>query len=384
MKIKACKAVVLCVAVLAATTSLGDRFFEAKSEFTIDVCRPQGGSDTGGNSAYCEEIFNTYHSGWRSDDVVMKIVRQYRADYPNSTVTDKEIVETLAGSELKLVPRSRLVTIAVRSKSPELAAALANAYAEAIESFADEENKRRCDRFVARIHQQVERQKRADDDLAVRMLKFRMENRTDNLRAEQEILEQSLRKATEDVLEFEKRVTAATEWVKVLQAAQKNPESFGDLPTEMPRSAEIAAAYTKLQAVKMKLASLKTHFTSEHPTVVAKEGELKDLSADFTDVVSRALTTAQGDLTANQNQLKEFKRKCEDLKRKIVELGQKAIQADASLKQLEQEKKISSEIYQDLLRKENEVRLAAELNNVIIRVGRPAQIPSRPTGRSYE
>ena len=44
---------------------------------------------------------------------------------------------------------------------------------------------------------------------------------------------------------------------------------------------------------------------------------------------------------------------------------------------LEQEKKISFEIYQNLLQKENEVRIAAEMNSVIIRVGRPAQIPSR-------
>ena len=105
----------LCVAVLAATTGLGDRVFEAKSEFTIDVCRPQSGGDTGSYGAYCEEIFNTSLSSWRSEDVMMKIVRQYRANYPNSTVTDKEIVETLAGAELKQVPRSRLGTLAVRS-----------------------------------------------------------------------------------------------------------------------------------------------------------------------------------------------------------------------------------------------------------------------------
>ena len=126
----------------------------------------------------------------------------------------------LANSELELVRHSRLITIAVRSKLPELAAALANAYAEAIESFTDEENKKRCDKAVAQIHQQVEKQKRADDDLAARLLKFRTENKIDNLQAEQAILSQRLQTTAADVLKYEKRVTVANEWVKVLQVAQ--------------------------------------------------------------------------------------------------------------------------------------------------------------------
>ena len=283
----------------------------------------------------------------------------------------------LASSELELVRHSRLITIAVRSKLPELAAALANAYAEAIESFTDEENKKRCDKAVAQIHQQVEKQKRADDDLAARLLKFRTENKIDNLQAEQAILNQSLQTTTADVLEYEKRVTAANEWVKVLQTAQKNPENFGELPTEVPRSTDIAAAYTKLQTVKMELATLKTRYTPEHPAVVAKEGELDAISKEFGETVKRALATAQGDLTANKNQLDSFRRKSEALNKNIAIIGQKIVQADAGLKQLEQEKKVSSEIYQDLLQKENEHRIAAEQNNEIVRVGRPAQIPTQ-------
>ena len=110
------------------------RIYEAKSEFTIDVRRRQGGNGTGAassdrdsyGSAY-EEIFNTRQSDWRSEGIFTKVIQQYRANYPNSQVTDKDLVEMLASSELELVRHSRLITIAVRSKSPELAAALANA-----------------------------------------------------------------------------------------------------------------------------------------------------------------------------------------------------------------------------------------------------------------
>ena len=368
-----------------AVYRISPTIYEAKSEFTMDTRRPQGGGAMGaiGNdmefygSNYAE-IFNTRLSDWRSEGIIKKILQQYRANYPNSTTTDKELVESLSGSEMELVRNSRLITIAVRSRVPELAAALANAYAESIEAFTDEENKKRCDKAVSQIHQQVEKQKRVDDDLAARLLKFRTENKIDNLMAARDILNQSLSSTTANVLEYEKRVTAAGEWVKVLQAAQKNPENFGELPSEVPRSSDIGTAYTKLQSVKMELATLKTSYTKQHPVVVAKEGELKAIANEFAETVKRAYATAVGNLSASQNQLEQFKRKSESLNANIAKIGQQIVQADAGLKQLEQEKKVSSEIYQDLLQKENESRIAAEQNNEIVRVGRPAQVPSKP------
>ncbi len=378
-------AAVIVVITTCAVYFNSPRIYEAKSEFTVDLRCRQGGNGTGAassdrdsyGSAY-EEIFNTRLSDWRSEGIFAKVIQQYRSNYPNSQVADKELVETLASSELELVRHSRLIMIAVRSKSPVLAATLANAYAEAIESFTDEENKKRCDKAVAQIHQQVEKQVCADDDLAARLLKFHTENKVDNLQAEQAILNQSHQTAMADVQEFEKRVAADSEWVKVLQTAQENPEAFGKLPKNVPRSSEIAAAYTKLQTVKMELATLKTRYTPEHPDVVAKEGNLKAISTEFDETVKRALFVAQGDLTENQKQLKASQRREDELNKKIATLSQKIVQADSGLKQLEQEKNISCEIYQDLLQKENEHRIAAEQNNEIVRVGRPAQIPTEP------
>ena len=368
-----------------AVYRISPTIYEAKSEFTMDTRRPQGGNGIGvaGNDmdfygADYAEIFNTRQSDWRSEGIFKKIIQQYRANYPNSTVTDKDLGEMLGSSELELVRHSRLITIAVRSKTPELAAALANAYAEAIESFTDEENKKRCDKAVAQIHQQVEKQKNVDDKLAESLLEFRKVNQIDNLQSLQTTLSQRLQATTADVLEYEKRVMAANEWMKGLQEVQKNPENFGVLPTEVQRSSDIATVYTKLQTVKMEIATLKTYATPDNPKWVAKDGELKAITTEFNETVKRALATAQGDLTANKNQLDAFRRKDAELNMKIATNNQMIVQADARLKQLEQEKKVSSEIYQDLLQKENEARIAAEQNNEIVRVGRPAQVPTKP------
>ena len=133
-------------------------------------------------------------SGLR-EKIVTKIMQQYRANFPASTVSDQELVESLVESQLELIRHSRLITIAVRSGNPQLAAALANAYAEAIENFTDEENKLRCDKAVAQIHEQVEKQRRMDEKVAAELLNFRKTHKIDNLRSEREILQQSLQRS---------------------------------------------------------------------------------------------------------------------------------------------------------------------------------------------
>lgn len=334
-------------------------------------------------SDYYEEVVNTYLPSWRSEAVVTKILQQYRANYPNSTMTDKEIIEVLADSELKRVPRARLIEIAVRSKSPVIAAALANAYAEAIESFTDEENMRRCEKAVARIHEQVEKQKRMDDDLAARLLKFHMEHSVDNLEEQRAIFNKSLSTATANVFEYEKRVKEAKEWVDILETAQSASEKFGELPVIGLRSRfrEISAAYTKLQSVKMELAKLKEAYTAQHPSMVAKESEFEAVSRQFNDTFERVYKTAKGNLAHNESQLAGFKQKRTELKKWIEDFRLKIVKADADLKQLEQEKKISSALYQDLLLKENQIRIAAEQGSLLVRVGRHAKVPTRPGRR---
>lgn len=366
-----------------AVYRISPTIFEAKSEFTMDMRRPQMSPQLGQmvepdyGSTY-EEVFNTRLSDWRSDKVVAKILQQYRADFPSSTVTDAEIYEALAGSELDLIRHSRLITIAVRSKSAPLASALANAYAQAIESFTDDENKIRCDKAVAQIHEQVEKQRRKDEELAKALLDFRTQNKVDNLRSEREILQQSLQKTTAELLELEAQVTAATEWEKVLEAAQENPENFGSLPSDVPRSSEIAQAYTTLQEANMEMSGLLAKFTKNHPEVKAKEKALESIKQHFVDAVSRALATAHGNLASYRNQLAVYKKNSETLRQKSVEIEHQIVSADAGLQQLEREKEVASGLYQNLLQKEHEARIQAEQNNEIVRVGRPANVPTKP------
>ena len=140
--------------------------YKATSDFSMDIRRAVGHQagtladampDLGNNYA---EIFNTRLPEWRSERIVQKILQSYRKDNPKAAATDDIIKETLSSSELELQRNSCLITITVSSTDPSLAAALANAYADAIEDFTDEENKVRCDKAVNQIHQNVEKKRR--------------------------------------------------------------------------------------------------------------------------------------------------------------------------------------------------------------------------------
>ena len=82
-----------------AVYRISPTIYEATSEFTMDMRRSSGGRGQGAlaeatpdyGNTYAE-IFNTRISDWRSDKVVTKVVQQYRAGHPSSTVSDEEII----------------------------------------------------------------------------------------------------------------------------------------------------------------------------------------------------------------------------------------------------------------------------------------------------
>lgn len=178
--------------------------YEARSEFTIESCmRSQSGlgasDDDFTSESRCYTEISLCPSCWRTDKMMMRALRQFRANHPESTTTDKEISDMLAASDIELVPRQRLIAIRVRSTSPTLAAALANAYAAAIEAVTDEENKLHCEKAVMQLSEQVVWQRRRDEDLSKRLLKFRAENKVDEMRSRYTLVEQALQKTSSDI-----------------------------------------------------------------------------------------------------------------------------------------------------------------------------------------
>ena len=366
-----------------AVYRIAPTIYEAKSEFSMDMRRTTGGQGTlaeitpdYGNTY--AEIFNTRISDWRSEKVITKVIQQYRAGHPNSTVTDEELVEALADSELELIRNSRIITIALRSKSPDICAALANAYAESIESFTDEENKIRCDKAVSQIHQNVERKRREVDKIAQQLLEFRTSHKVDNLRSSRDTVQQGLSKTTADILVLETMETQLIEWEKMLTAVQKDPASYGNLSTSVPRAQEIAEEFRAYQDAEGLCQKLMFSFTESHPEVIAAKRALELAKQRFLDAAARALLTGRSTLKVTRNQLAILRQKQNDLRNELASLEQRIVLAESGLGQLEAEFGIANRVLEGLILDENKARIEAESNNEIVRVGRPAGVPTKP------
>ena len=360
--------------------------YEATSEFTMDMRRSTGSGVQGGALAEVTpdygntyaEIFNTRLSDWRSDKVITKVVQQYRASRPTSTVSDEEIIGVLASANMELVRNSRIITISLRSKTPDLCAALANAYAESIESFTDEENKLRCDKAVAQIHANVDRQRRIADKIAKQIVDFRTANKVDNLRSSRDMIQQGLSKTTGDILALETEETQLIEWEKMLAAVQQDPASYGNLSTGVPRAQEIATEFRAYQDAEGECQKLMFSFTDSHPEVIAAKKALELAKQRFLDAAARALLTGRSTLKVSRNQLSNLRQKQDDLRGELASVEQQIVLAESGLGQLEAEYAVANEVHKGLQLDENKARIEAESNNEIVRVGRPAGVPSKP------
>ena len=367
-----------------AVYRISPTIYQSESEFTMDIRNNVNRSssvidlamqDLGGNYA---EIFNTRLSSWRSDKIVTMIVQEYRSNHPASTIPDEEVIATLVDSQLELQRNSRIIKITVRSKSPQLAADLANAYAQAIESYTDEENKLRCDKAVSQIHANVEKKRREVETIAKKLLDFRTANKVDNLRSSRDTTQQSLSKTTSDILTLESEETQLVAWEMMLKAVKDDPESFGSLSTSVPRAQEIATDYRAFQDATGAYQKLLFTFTENHPDVVAKGKELEIAKKRFIDATLRALETGRSTLQVTRNQLANLRNKREDLKNELASLEQRIVLAESGLGILDADFGVANRVLEGLILDENKARLDAEANNEIITLGRQANTPQRP------
>ena len=367
-----------------AVYKISPTIYEAQSDFTMDTRRSMNRQmsaldaampDLGNNYA---EIFNTRLPEWRSDKIVMKILQEYRSNHPASTTSDEEISSTLSSSQLELQRNSRLITISMRSTSAQLAAALANAYADAIEDFTDEENKARCDKAVAQIHSQVEKKRREVDKIAKKLMEFRTANKVDNMRSTRDTQQMALQKTTGDILTLEREESQLIEWEKMLTAVQKDPESFGNLSTGVPRAQEIAQEYKLFLDASLEFSKLQFAYTENHPEVIAKAKEMDMAKERFLAAAQRALLTGRSTLQVTRNQLAALRAKQDDLRNELSSLEQRIVLAESGLGQLEAEFGVANRVLEGLILDENKARMEAEANNEIVRVARKAEIPSKP------
>lgn len=366
-----------------AVFKISPQIFEAMSTFEMSIRRPtiiatrMAGVDADFGSSM-DEVFNTRLARLRSRAVVGAVIRQYRADYPSSTVTDEELTKVLVKSKMTLQRRSRLINLSARSTDAQLATDLVNAYSKTAETFTTDLNKSESDTAVAWLVSTTEAQKRELERMDKEMLDFRTANQLDLMASEAESTQQALSAVNRDILTLEAEITKAAELRTTLETIQSDPEKFGSLPDSVPRSLEISASFQNLQTMLAEKNALLARFTANHPEVKVKEKEVEVYAQQFADVVGRAFETCKANLDLLQRQLALLTPKQEELTRKLSDIELKIVPAKMKLEQFERAREVGDINYKALLQRTREAQLASDENTAIIKQVESAFKPEKP------
>ena len=307
--------------VAAAVCAFMPPVYESVSTFTFDF-RGAAASGFGddvsaiiaadGGMSYAE-LFNTRYAEWRSEEVILGLLKAYRSKRPGSLVTDEEVVEALRDSTIEVKPYSRLVQVSVRASTPELCTDLSTAYVDAIVANAERQNAKYRERAVKMLDETVDRQRVRVAAIAQSAAASRVTNGVDALRVDLDITERSLAHVSAELLRLEGEELRLQEEAKLLVEVADDPSSYGKLVAGDTRSAEIARLAKECDELEKKCRALLGGVTKRHPVVRQAGRELLAARARLKAAARRA---ADGGLAA----LREIRPRIDALAKRKTEL----------------------------------------------------------------
>ena len=298
---------------------------------------------------------------------------------PGSSIEEMEkLLPPATSVDFRLVPRTRLLRIAVDYKDPKMAAALANAFAQAAEHIAFEENRETSDSAVAWLQTQVIAQRKALEKAEQALVDFRSANQLDALESRKKNIEESLVEFNATLVKLESQQLLAQEMLGALNNIERNPEGAGRIPLSIPRQEEINGMLMKWMEAVGERDALLTRLTPKHPDVLSQEETIDILRRQLQGSVQRARDTVQSDLNLVENQIRSLRAESETRRKELAELDKNLLRGKATLTSLERERDASDVSYRGVLNRIEEARLSADENTATLKTVKQATAPAKP------
>lgn len=329
-----------------------------------------------------EETLNTKLEELRGGSELMaQAMAAYRRSRAEDKRTDQELARALCGRvDFTLLRRTRLVRVTFEHSDAHFAADGCNAYAEAAETIAREENRRASDAAVAWLQGQAEAQRKEIEKRDAEMLAFRQANHLNAMETERKSIDEGLVQINQTIVGVESRAAQDRELIETLKKLDLAPESYGALPASIPRAEDIRVAVEKWLAAKTLRDGMLTRYTSEHPEVVSQSRLVVMLHEQAAETIQRARTTAEADLNLLTRQAASLTKGRTEQQKRSDELELKIVEAKMKLDALERARAASDNSYRGLLTRIQEARLAADENTATVKIITPAGLPAIPQG----
>jgi uncharacterized protein involved in exopolysaccharide biosynthesis len=173
-----------------------------------------------------EEIFNTRLKKFNGQELREIAFGRFKALYPAKGRSDSDLKALIGGATFTLLGKTRIVQISYESGDPELAAAVANAYAEAAEQSTIEENRKIAESAVAWLQVQADGQRQALEKVEATIVAFRTENKVDVLESEQKSNQDAILSLRKSLVDLEGQLVLARDMVGALSTLEVSPKCW--------------------------------------------------------------------------------------------------------------------------------------------------------------
>lgn len=326
-----------------------------------------------------DEILNTRLTKLRTRAVIDMVAERVRAEFPNLGLDDEEMYMLLYTSvSMDQRRRTRLIDISARHTKPEVAQAIANAYAITAEKFALEQNRAASEDAVSYLKAALEARRRDIEQSDQEALDFRVANQIDVMDSQKRTIDSVLMQINGNLASMDSAETQGREILNVLRAARDNPDEATSLPEKVPLAGEIAEAHKHLQNVMAERDALLRRYTAKHPSVIEKDAVVDVARRQYSEAVERACNTAEANLDLLHKQIAATRQKKEQYEAESSALEVRIVSARMQFEQLQRDGGVNQTIYNGFLRRAEEAQLAADQSATTTTVVTQATLPTRP------
>ena len=325
-------------------------------------------------------------SAWASverviTDPLIRFLRQQDADdlaepaAPMSAAArDEALIDAfLSKRHITPVPSSRLVEVRFQSADPELAARAANELAAAYVELSREAQLQSTTQTLTWLADETAKQKAKVETGEHRLAEYRETQDALSLDEGQDIVIARLRTLNEAVTRAE--TTRAQSEVLFNQVRHLDPTS--EAAASFPAVANdpgVQSARARLVALETDRARLSQRYGPKHPTMLKIETDIATSTSQLQTETARAIRSLRGQYESALAEEQTLRTGLEAQKTAAMVLNRKSVAYSV----LERDTLSERQVYQDLLRREKELRIESNLTMGHVRVVDHAAVPGAP------
>ena len=314
-------------------------------------------------------------------DPIRRFLRQQNAGDPpepgapmSAAARDEALIDAfLSKRQITPMPNGPLVEVGFQSADPELAARAANALADAYVELSREVQLQSTTKTLTWLADETAKQKAQVETGEHRLAEYRETQDALSLDEGQDIVIARLRTLNEAVTRAE--TTRAQKEVLFNQVRHLDPTS--EAAASFPAVANdpgVQAARARLVALETDRARLSQRYGPKHPTMLKIETSIPTATSQLQTEVARAIRSLRGQYEAALAEEQTLRAGLEAQKTAAMALNRKSVAYGV----LERDTLGERQVYQDLLRREKELRIESNLTMSQVRVVDHAAVPGAP------